>query len=159
MHQTRNDLPADLRAGVGERLNARLADAVDLVTQAKQAHWNIRGPNFAGLHKLFDEIAEDAEEYADLIAERAVQLGGIAMGTVEIAAQRSLLPDYPAQVTGWRDCSAAVAAALAAFAKSVRADIDWSASHGDADTADILTDISRATDKWLWQVEAHLEER
>lgn len=159
MPHTRNDLPADLRARVAERLNARLADGVDLGTQVKQAHWNVRGPNFAGLHELFDEIAEDAQEYADLIAERCAQLGGVAMGTAKVAAQRSSLPDYPAPATGWRDCTAAVATALAAFGKSVRADIDWSAELGDADTADILTEVSRGTDKWLWQVEAHLEER
>ncbi len=159
MPVTRNDLSADVRAKVAERCNARLADAVDLGTQVKQAHWNVRGPNFAGLHALFDAIAADAGEYADLVAERAVQLGGIAMGTAKLAAQRSSLPEYPANATGWRDCAAGVASALAAFGKSARADIDWAAGLGDAGTADILTEISRGTDKWLWQVEAHLEER
>src|SRR5713226_7400864 len=82
-----------------ELLNRRLADAIDLQLQSKQAHWNVKGPHFIALHKLFDEIHGAAEEYVDLLAERVVQLGGIAEGTSAIVAERSELPQYPINIS------------------------------------------------------------
>src|SRR5438477_12000664 len=155
-HKTQNDLPAQKRADVVAVLNPRLADAIDLMHQAKQAHWNVKGPNFIALHKLFDEIVDAAEEYMDLLAERVVQLGGTAEGTIQMAAQRSALKEYPLQMSAERDHVAALSSALAAFGKSVRQAIDQSDELGDRDTADIFTEISRGTDKYLWFVEAHL---
>src|SRR6516162_10353135 len=96
MFKTKNDIPEATRVKVVELLNARLADCIDLQTQTKLAHWNVKGPNFIALHELFDEINEDVEDYVDDIAERAVQLGGIAEGTARMAAQRSSLGEYPA---------------------------------------------------------------
>src|SRR3954452_6649296 len=95
MYETENDLPEAARIELSALINQRLADAVDLQTQLKQAHWNVKGPHFIGLHELFDKIAEDVESYVDLIAERAVQLGGIAEGTARVAAGRSRLDEYP----------------------------------------------------------------
>src|SRR3954467_12800281 len=95
MFKTKNDIPETTRVKVVELLNARLADAIDLQTQTKQAHWNVKGPNFIALHKLFDEINEAVEDYVDDIAERAVQLGGIAEGTARIVAKRTTLAEYP----------------------------------------------------------------
>lgn len=151
-----NDLPEEARGPLIDLLEARLADAIDLQTQMKQAHWNVKGPNFISLHELFDKIHEDTEEYVDLIAERAVQLGGIVHGTARQVAARSRLPEYPAAKDGHQHVQA-VATALAAFGKPVRAAIDQSSELGDMDTADIFTEISRGVDKWLWFVEAHLQ--
>src|SRR3954463_11802128 len=91
VYETENDLPSNTRTEVIGLVNQRLADIIDLQTQLKQAHWNVKGPHFIGLHELFDKIAEDVENYVDLIAERIVQLGGIAEGTVRVAAARSRL--------------------------------------------------------------------
>jgi starvation-inducible DNA-binding protein len=157
MHRTKNDLPEPARSKVVELCNARLADAIDLQTQTKQAHWNVRGPHFFQLHELFDDVNEDVEEYVDLIAERVVQLGGNAMGTARLAAQRSSLPEYPHGIEAGRDHVEALSSALAAFGKSVRQAIDTADDLKDADTADIFTEISRGSDKWLWMVEAHLQ--
>src|SRR4029079_19020690 len=96
MFKTKNDLPEATRTKVIVLLNARLADCIDLQTQTKQAHWNVKGPNFVALHELFDKINEDVEDYVDDIAERAVQLGYVAEGTARIVAKRSSLPEYPA---------------------------------------------------------------
>jgi starvation-inducible DNA-binding protein len=156
MHPTRNDLPEAARLKLVELLNARLADAIDLQTQCKQAHWNVKGSDFIALHKLFDEVNEDVEEYVDLIAERAVQLGGTADGTARMVVKRSSLPEYGAKGSDGRAHVEALAAVLAAFGKLVRAEIDRSNALSDADTADIFTAISRGVDKWLWMVEAHL---
>lgn len=156
MNKTKNDLPEKTRAAVVKILNVRLADSVDLMHQAKQAHWNVKGPAFIALHKLFDEIVDAAEEYMDLMAERVVQLGGTAEGTVRTAAQRSTLGEYPLQITAERDHAEALSSALAAFGKSVRQAIGKADELGDQDTADIFTEISRGTDKYLWFVEAHL---
>ena len=76
MYETENDLPKTARTELSALMNQRLADAVDLQMQVKQAHWNVKGPHFIGLHELFDKIAEEVEDYVDLIAERIVQLGG-----------------------------------------------------------------------------------
>jgi starvation-inducible DNA-binding protein len=155
VYPTRNDLAKDVRSSVLEICDARLADAVDLQTQMKQAHWNVKGPNFIALHKLFDEITEDVEEYVDLLAERVVQLGGVAHGTARQAVARSTLPEYPTARDGHQHVKA-VTVALASFGKSMRAAIDETDQLGDKGTADLCTEISRGVDKWLWFVEAHL---
>src|SRR3954468_19710930 len=98
MLKTKNDQPEKVRKPVTELLQARLVDAIDLQTQLKQAHWNVKGPHFIALHELFDKIAEDVETHVDLIAERIVQLGGIAEGTVRVAAVRSRLDEYPLDI-------------------------------------------------------------
>jgi len=158
MYRTRNDLPEDARMKLVELLNTRLADAIDLQTQCKQAHWNVKGPDFIALHKLFDEVNGAVEEYVDLIAERAVQLGGVADGTARVVAKRSSLPEYPAVKGGdGREHVAALSVVLSAFGKLVRAEIDRSNELSDADTADLFTEVSRGIDKWLWFVEAHLQ--
>ena len=156
MFKTKNDLPEATRVKVVELLNARLADCKDLQTQAKQAHWNVKGPNFIALHKQFDEINEDVDNYVDEIAERAVQLGGVAEGTARMVAKRSSLPEYPLTATDGRSHVEALSTALAAFGKSARKAIDESNELGDLDTADLFTEVSRGIDKWLWFVEAHL---
>src|SRR5262249_12267778 len=136
--------------------NARLADCIDLQTQTKQAHWNVKGPHFIALHELFDKINEEVEDYVDLIAERAVQLGGVAEGTARMVAKRSSLSEYPAKVDG-RGHVEALSSALAAFGAAARKAIDQADELADLDTADIFTEVSRGIDKWLWFVEAHLQ--
>jgi starvation-inducible DNA-binding protein len=156
---TRNDLPSPVRAQAVERLNQRLADCVDLQTQCKQAHWNVKGANFIALHKLFDDINETVEDYVDLLAERVVQLGGVAEGTLRLVAKRSTLESYPPHITIAAQHIDALAGALAAFGHSARCDIDALAHLGDPVSADIATEIARGIDKWLWFVEAHLPPR
>jgi starvation-inducible DNA-binding protein len=155
LYPTKNDLPEAARREAVELLNQRLADCIDLQTQCKQAHWNVKGPAFIALHKLFDEVNEDVEEYVDLIAERVVQLGGIAEGTVGIVAKRSSLIDYPLALSSGSEHVAALSDALAMFGRTARVGIEEMNELEDADSADILTEISRGVDKWLWFVEAH----
>ena len=157
MHPTRNDLPAKTRKKVAALLQARLADALDLGMQAKQAHWNVKGPHFAQLHALFDGLYDHAGGHADDLAERLVQLGGTAEGTVQAVAAGTSLKAYPLDAVAGRAHLEATAAGLAAFGAAVRAAIDDSAKLGDADTADLFTEISRAVDKDLWMVESHLQ--
>jgi len=157
LYETENDIPKPQRVELNMLMNQRLADAVDLQLQMKQAHWNVKGPHFIGLHKLFDEIDEAIEEYVDLIAERIVQLGGIAEGTVRVAAQRSRLPEYPLDIADGSAHIEAVARALSTFGRDVRNTISEAEELDDADTADIFTEVSRGIDKWLWFVEAHTQ--
>src|SRR5207248_3939190 len=119
MYPTKNDLPESTRRAMIELCNARLADAIDLQTQTKQAHWNVKGPNFIALHELFDKVNGAVEEYVDEIAERAVQLGGVAEGTARMVAKRSSLPEYPANAVDGRSHVEALSTALAAFGKAV----------------------------------------
>ena len=136
-------------------MNQRLASAVDLQMQMKQAHWNVKGPSFIGLHELFDKVDEDVESYVDMIAERIVQLGGIAEGTVRVSAARSRLAEYPLAIADGMAHVEAVARALSTFGQEARTTIDEANALDDADTADLFTEVSRGIDKWLWFVEAH----
>lgn len=157
MHSTRIDLAAKTRARVIGILNARLADAIDLQLQAKQAHWNVKGPSFIALHELFDQVAAGMTTHIDEMAERITALGGIAEGTVQVVAGRSKLDAYPLEIADGRAHLDALAAALARFGKAVRKAIDETGKAGDADTSDLFTGISRDADKTLWLVEAHLQ--
>jgi len=157
MHDTRNDLPGRSRAKVIAALNARLADAIDLGAQAKHAHWNVKGPHFIALHELFDKVAESIEEHVDELAERITALGGTAYGTIAAAARTSSLTPYPEDIVEGLAHVDALAAALAHFGKKIRKGIDDAGKLGDADTADLYTEISRETDKYLWFLEAHLQ--
>ncbi len=155
MHKTKIDLPKGKREKVIEILNQRLADAIDLKSQAKQAHWNVKGMSFIALHELFDQVATEIEAHVDTLAERITALGGTALGTVRVAAQKSSLNEYPHEIFEGSAHVEALSSALADFGAKVRRNIDETAELGDADTSDIFTEISRSIDKLLWLVEAH----
>jgi len=155
LFSTKNSLPEEVRAQVVPLLNQRLAECIDLQTQCKQAHWNVKGPSFIGLHELFDDVNEAVAEYVDLIAERVVQLGGIAEGTARIVAVRTSLVDYPLTLRTGPEHVAALSDALAQFGRAARVGIEEMNELEDADSADLLTEVSRGIDKWLWFVEAH----
>jgi starvation-inducible DNA-binding protein len=140
-----------------ELLNQQLADTLDLFSQTKQAHWNVKGKDFYQLHKLFDEHAGCAEEWADLLAERAVMLGGYATGTVRMSAKASTLTEFPSDITNGMDYVAAMVERWAAYANSTRDAIETADKAGDATTADLFTEISRQADMNLWFQEAHLQ--
>ena len=154
-YDTENDLSLASRSELNALMNQRLADAIDLQMQMKQAHWNVKGPSFIGLHELFDKVSEAVESYVDMIAERIVQLGGIAEGTVRVAATRSRLDEYPLSIAEGLAHVEAVARALSTFGREARNTISEADELNDADTADLFTEISRGIDKWLWFVEAH----
>jgi starvation-inducible DNA-binding protein len=158
LYRTKNDLPAAACVEAVRLLNGRLADCIDLQTMCKQAHWNVKGPQFIALHKLFDEINEDVEGYVDLLAERVVQLGGIAEGTARVVARRTTLLDYPLTLAAGREHVAALSDVLAQFGRSARIGIEEMNELEDAASADILTEICRGVDKWLWFVEAHAQD-
>jgi len=157
LHSTKIDIKKGTREQIIEILNQRLADASDLKSQAKQAHWNVKGMNFIALHELFDQVATEMDPYVDDIAERITTLGGVALGTVRVAAQNSSLSEYPLEISDGAAHVDALSNALADFGKKVRADIDKTDELGDKDTADLFTGISRGIDKLLWFVEAHLQ--
>ena len=155
MHPTHNTLSQNIRAQSIELLNKHLAAAIDLHAQVKQAHWNVRGPGFIAVHELFDKVSTEVENYSDQLAERAGGLGGVAQGGVQLAAERSFLVPYTVGVADTQEHIFAVSGTLAAFGQSVRESIDLAAGFGDADTADLFTEISRGIDQQLWFVESH----
>lgn len=154
---TRIDLSPEVRNQMIALLNQQLADTFDLYSQTKHAHWNVKGAQFYPLHELFDKLAAELEGYVDMIAERATALGGLALGTVRLSAANSRLAEYPPEVTGSLAAVEALAERYAALAASTRSAIG-AADPGDADTADLLTEVSRGLDKALWFLEAHLQE-
>ena len=157
MNATKNDIPALKRKKLAAYLNQLLADAIDLKSQVKQAHWNVKGASFIALHELFDAIATEVEDGVDLIAERIQQLGETALGTARVAAKQSRLKEYPLSISDGLKHADALSSAIAAFNTHARKGIDDTAETGDAVTADMLTGIVRGLDKQLWFVESHLE--
>lgn len=156
MHPTKNDIASEKRKKLCAILNQILADAVDLKTQAKQAHWNVKGEEFIMLHELFDKVAAEVDDAADMVAERIKQLGGDALGTARVAAKHSRLKEYPGVGTATKHVEA-LSSAMAAFIAPARKAIDVTDGLGDAVTADMLTGIVRGLDKQLWFVESHLQ--
>ena len=158
MYETANTLSKNIRAKSVAVLNRHLAAAIDLHAQVKQAHWNVRGATFIAIHELFDKVADAAEGYSDLIAERAGALGGAAEGTIQVAVEHSFLERYRLGVADTATHIRAVTAALAAFGDSVRNAIDETAGFGDADTSDVFTEVSRGIDQQLWLVVSHRQQ-
>ncbi|MBK7077838.1 MAG: DNA starvation/stationary phase protection protein Dps [Myxococcales bacterium] len=156
MRTTRNDLVATARTTVIAALAPALATAIDLALAAKQAHWNVRGRQFAPLHALFDQVAAAAGAWADELAERIVQLGGVADGTLAAVAAHTALAPYPAGATAGDDHVAAIAERLAGFGALTRAAIAATGEAGDAVTSDLCTELTAGADKQLWMVEVHL---
>ncbi|MEN9203347.1 MAG: DNA starvation/stationary phase protection protein Dps [Thermostichus sp. DG_1_6_bins_120] len=157
LYSSHIDLPQDSRVQLVALLNQALADTVDLKTQVKQAHWNVKGMNFIALHEMFDTFAGTLENYVDMLAERVTALGGVARGTARIVAQTSALPEYDLAAVEGRDHLQALASRYGQYAASIRRNIDRTTELGDADTADLFTEISRQIDKDLWFIEAHLQ--
>lgn len=155
MHYTHNTLSENIRAQSVELLNRHLAAAIDLHSQVKQAHWNVRGSAFSAVHELFDNAAVEVETYSDLIAERAAALGGTAYGTVHMAAERSFLLPYPLGVAEAGQHIFAVSQAVSAFGQSAREAIGLSSTYGDPATADLFTQVTRGIDRQLWLIESH----
>lgn len=157
MYQTKNTLPEKTRTAVAVILQDNLARSIDVMLQAKQAHWNVKGPQFIALHELFDKISEESEGWVDDMAERIVQFGLIAEGTIQSVVQKSKQPAYPLKASLGYEHLKALSDSLAQFGTSVRHAIDESGKFGDADTADLFTGISRSAEKYLWFLEAHLQ--
>lgn len=155
LRRTRHDLPSNARATVIGILNARLADSIDLALLTKQAHWNLRGPQFIAVHEMLDPLRAELDVQIDTMAERIVQLGGVALGTTQAVAGATSLNPYPTDIVSIPDHLAALTERYAAVAAAVRQGIDMTDEAGDKDTADILTGYSRALDKALWFLEAH----
>lgn len=152
-----DDLKGNTRSAMIDLLNARLADAIDLKLAVKQAHWNIRGPSFIAIHELLDEVAARVDKHADTMAERAVQLGGQSLGTTQVVSKATTLEPYPVDINAQAAHVKALRDRLSAFGRACRKAIDTADEAGDADTADIMTGVSRAIDKDLWFIGAHIE--
>ena len=157
-HQTRNGTDSNAKRVSIDALNARLADGIDLALAIKQAHWNLKGPQFIGVHLMLDGFRTEIDDLNDKVAERSVQLGGTALGTARVVADATKLPAYPTGIYAIADHIAALIDSYAAYANGVRENIDEVDEAGDADTADLFTEVSRAVDKQLWFLEAHVQE-
>jgi starvation-inducible DNA-binding protein len=158
LYPTGNDLNSNSKKVAIELLNARLADGIDLALLTKQAHWNIKGPQFIALHEMIDGFRTEIDVHVDTMAERVVQLGGTALGTTQAVSAASSLAAYPTNIHKQDDHLKALIERYSKTANLVRAAIDEADEAGDADTADIFTAYSRALDKALWFLEAHIQE-
>jgi starvation-inducible DNA-binding protein len=156
MHKTRNALPSNAKSVAIALLNARLADGIALAT--KQAHWNLKGLQFIGIHEMLDGFRTAQDDWNDSMAERAVQLGGTALGTSQVVAATTKLPAYPTDTYAIADHLAALIDRYAHYANALHENIDQADEAGDADTADLFTEVSRGIDKQLWFLEAHVQE-
>ncbi len=158
MHKTKNAVKSNAKTLSIELLNARVADVIDLALVTKQAHWNLKGPQFIAIHEMLDGFRTEIDDSVDTMAERVVQLGGTALGTTQTVAKATKLAPYPTDIYAISDHLAALIERYGACANAVRENIDQTAEAGDADTADIFTQVSRSLDKALWFLEAHVQE-
>ncbi|HVA14179.1 MAG TPA: DNA starvation/stationary phase protection protein Dps [Stellaceae bacterium] len=158
LFKTQNDLKSNTKTTVIELLNVRLAEAIDLALLTKQAHWNLKGPQFIAVHEMIDTFRTEIDGHVDTMAERIVQLGGTALGTTQAVAKGTSLKPYPTDIHKIKDHLAALIERYGKTANAARAAIAESDDAGDKDTADILTAYSRALDKSLWFLEAHTQE-
>ena len=158
MHRTRNNLSSNAKSVSVDLLNARLADGIDLALATKQAHWNLKGPQFIGIHEMLDGFRTEQDEGNDTMAERAVQLGGTALGTTQTVGTMTNLAPYPTDVYAVADHLAALIDRFGTYANALHESIDQADEAGDADAADIFTEVSRGIDKQLWFLEAHVQE-
>jgi starvation-inducible DNA-binding protein len=148
-------LPQKTRTAMIDLLNGRLADTIALTLAAKQAHWNMKGKGFIGVHELMDEVADRLRDGADLMAERVVILGGLAQGTVEVVAKGGNIEPYPTDLVDLQAHVAALVERYKTLGSKLRDAIKQAEDGGDADTADILTGFSRSVDKDAWFIGAN----
>lgn len=158
MHRSHNDLKSNAKTVSMELLNARLADTIDLALAVKQAHWNLKGPQFIGIHEFLDTLRTQLDDYVDKMAERVSALGGTPLGTSQIVVKSSTLPPYPTDIYAIKDHVTALVERWGKVANAVRKAIDESDEAGDVGTSDLFTEASRGLDKSLWFLEAHLQE-
>ncbi|MBA3457143.1 MAG: DNA starvation/stationary phase protection protein Dps [Deltaproteobacteria bacterium] len=156
MYKTPSQLPEAARARVATTLNERLADGLDLHSQIKVAHWNIRGPQFPSLHPLFEEFATQLALRNDEIAERAVTLGGHATGTARQVAKSSRIPEYPAETSRDLDHVQALADRIDVYLEGVRISRGIAEQHGDIGTSDLLNALLTEFEKNAWFLRATL---
>jgi starvation-inducible DNA-binding protein len=155
---TKHDLSESIRKKIIKILNENLVDAMHLSIQGKQAHWNVKGIYFTQFHELFDKFYNESSEWSDLLAERIVQLGGVAEGNLDSIAKRTRLPSYSLELSDGLKHVTALLQSLSFFCKNIRHAIEDSTKIGDIGSADLFTEISRSSDKFLWFLEAHLVE-
>ena len=158
LHKTNNDVKNNAKAVAMEVLQARMVDSIDLALVTKQAHWNLKGPQFIGVHLMLDGFRKEQDEWSDMMAERITQLGGTARGTVQEVGRETSLPPYPTDIYAVADHIKALIERYAACANAIRKNIDDTDEAGDPGTADLLTEVSRGIDKQLWFLEAHTQE-
>jgi starvation-inducible DNA-binding protein len=157
MYKTRVALPEDVKAKVVEVMQERLAEALDMYSQAKFAHWNVKGENFYQLHLVFDSVAETIFPQIDQIAERLTQLGGVANGTVRQAAMVSRIPEYNVDLVAGMDHVCALADALGHYCKELREASDKIDEIGDEPTSDFFKQLVVEAEEQLYFLESHLE--
>ena len=157
MYKSPSPLPEDVRTKIADTLNARLADGLDLHSQIKVAHWNIKGPQFAALHPLFETFAVSLAIHNDAVAERAVTLGAKAFGTARHVAKTSKLPDYPQETTRDLEHVKLLADRIEKYLDGVRESRSTGEKLGDTDTVDLLTGIVTEFEKHAWFLRASLE--
>ena len=158
MHETRNGTKSNAKKASLETLQARLVDGIDLALDVKQAHWNLKGPQFIGIHLMLDGFRDELDDYNDKVAERITQLGGTARGTTQAITSETKLSPYPLDTYAVADHLAALIDRYAVYANAVRQNIDDTDDAGDVGTSDLFTEISRGVDKQLWFLEAHVQE-
>jgi starvation-inducible DNA-binding protein len=158
MHETTiRGFTLESRKQLIDILNQSLADVTDLAADLKQAHWNVKGPQFIALHEMFDKLATATDEQIDLIAERITSLGGTALGTIRQAAKASSLKAYPLDIFTADQHLTTLAEKHSQLGKVSRENIKTTEKLGDMDTSDLYIDLSRLLDKNLWFIEAHLQ--
>ena len=157
MYQSPSRLPEAARKQIIDTLNERLADGLDLHSQIKVAHWNIKGPQFPALHPLFETFAVSLAAHNDTVAERAVTLGAQIRGTARHVAEHSRLPEYPQDTTRDLEHVKLLSERIETYLKGLQDARKVGETNSDVDTVDLLTGIISEFEKHGWFLRAHLD--
>lgn len=139
------------RDKVAEILQRQLASLIDLTLIGKQAHWNLRGPEFRAIHLQLDEIVADVRLQSDDVAERILTLGVPADGRARTVAEQSKLPEFSEGYVGALDAARELADALDKAAMNLRSDLG---QLGELDpvSEDLAIGIAAGLEKHQWML-------
>ena len=156
MYSTKINLKDEVRQKIIELFQERLSDGLDLMLQTKHAHWNLKGEQFISLHRLCDKVNKAMRKSSDLIAERIVQLGGVAHGTSQSITKKTSIDEYPSNIADWKEHIEFLSNSLAQFCNESRAALKQFDKIDDPVSEDILIEVTRKVDMYLWMLESHL---
>ena len=150
-------LETQKRQVINSDLQATVVELLELFHDAKQSHWNIRGPLYFPLHEALQEYSDLYLKYADLLAERQLQIGNPADGRTDIIVQTVNLPKFPEGFLSDKQVLEIMTERIFTVAKRVRQRVESTGKIGDEVTSNKFQDLSYELDKQVWQFRVHMQ--
>jgi starvation-inducible DNA-binding protein len=147
-------LTTETRSRVIGALQPLLADEIALYLKTRNFHWNLEGPQFYALHKLFEAQYEQLDQIMDDTAERIRALGGYAAGSMHEFARLTRVPEVSGSARAERRMELLLLADHETLIRELRTLVDAFEDWGDAGTQDFVTGLLEAHEKMAWMLRA-----